>query len=181
MLGYADANRNGILEANEVLAGDTAVFVGGTLPSYTANLHTTVTFLRGAVAVSAGFLYENGMTQSNEVGRRLAPFTAGWNDPKSSLQEQARTWDRTGYSWIQTVSTLRFNSLAVTYNIPSYMTQRLRARALSVSLQGTNLGLRTNYRGVDPNVNAYSTGNSVTDTGVLPRPRTWQVRLNANY
>ena len=181
MLGYADANGNGILEQDEVLVGDTAVFVGGTLPSYTANLHTTVTFLRGAVAVSAGFLYENGMTQSNEVGRRLAPFTAGWNDPKSSLQEQARTWDRTGYSWIQTVSTLRFNSLAVTYNIPSYMTRRLRARALSVSLQGTNLGLRTNYRGVDPNVNAYSTGNAVTDTGVLPRPRTWQVRLNANY
>ncbi|HEY9448793.1 MAG TPA: TonB-dependent receptor, partial [Gemmatimonadaceae bacterium] len=181
VLGYADGNGNGVLEPAEVLSGDTAVFVGATVPNYTANLNTTLTFLRGAIAVTAGFRYEDGMTQNNEVGRSLAPFSAGWNDPHSSLAEQARMWDKTGYSWIQTVSTLRFNSLAVTYNVPKFMAQRVRARAVSVSLQGTNLGLRTNYRGIDPNVNAYSTGNAVTDTGVLPQPRSWQIRLNATY
>lgn len=181
MLGYADANGNGIIERLEVLAGDTAVFVGGTLPNYTANLHTTISVLRGAFSVSAGVLYEDGMTQSNDVGRKLAPFTAGWNDPESSLDAQARMWDATGYSWIQTISTLRFNSLAMTYNLRSSTAQRFRARAMSISLQGTNLGLRTNYRGIDPNVNAYSTGNGVTDTGILPRPRTWQVRVSAGY
>jgi TonB-linked SusC/RagA family outer membrane protein len=181
ILGYADANGNGVLEPEEVLAGDTAVFVGGMVPNYTANLNTTLSFLRGAVAVTAGFQYEDGMTQNNQVGRALAPFSAGWNDPNSSLDAQARMWDKTGYSWIQTVSTLRFNSLAVTYNVPKFMAQRVGARAVIVSLQGTNLGLRTNYRGIDPNVNAYSTGNAVTDTGVLPQPRTWQIRLSATY
>jgi hypothetical protein len=151
------------------------------VPNYTANLNTTLSFLRGAVAVTAGFQYEDGMTQNNQVGRALAPFSAGWNDPNSSLDAQARMWDKTGYSWIQTVSTLRFNSLAVTYNVPKFMAQRVGARAVIVSLQGTNLGLRTNYRGIDPNVNAYSTGNAVTDTGVLPQPRTWQIRLSATY
>jgi TonB-linked SusC/RagA family outer membrane protein len=181
LIGYADANGNGVLEPEEVLVGDTAVFVGGTTPNYTANLNTTLTFLRGAVAVTAGFSYEDGMTQNNQVGRSLAPFSAGWNDPNSSLAEQARTWDQTGYSWIQTVSTLRFNTLAVTYNVPQFMAQRVGARAVSVSLQGTNLGLRTNYRGIDPNVNLYSTGNGVIDSGVLPQPRTWQIRFNAAY
>ncbi|HEY9514037.1 MAG TPA: SusC/RagA family TonB-linked outer membrane protein [Gemmatimonadaceae bacterium] len=181
IIGYADANGSGVLEPEEVLVGDTAVFVGGTLPNYTADLNTTLTFLRGAVAVTAGLRYEDGMTQNNEVGRALGPFTAGWNDPNSSLDAQARMWDPTGYSWIQTVSTLRFNSLSVTYNVPKFMAQRVGARAVSVSLQGTNLGLRTNYRGIDPNVNAYSTGNAVTDTGVLPQPRSWQIRLNATY
>jgi len=181
VLGYADANRNGVIDRDEVIMGDTAVFVGGTLPNYTASLSTTLTFLRGAISVTAGLTYEDGMTQNDEVGRSLATFTAGWNDPHSSLDEQARVWDRTGYSWVQTVSTLRFNSLAVTYNTPSRIAQLVGARALSISLQGTNLGLRTNYRGIDPNVNAYATGNAVTDTGVLPQPRSWQIRLSANY
>ncbi len=181
LLGYADANGNGILEENEVLVGDTAVFVGGTLPNYTANLNTTLTFLRGAIAVTAGFHYEDGMTQNNEVGQRLAPFTAGWNVPNSSFADQARVLDPTSYSWIQTVSTFRFNTLAVTYHAPASLAQRVGARALSLSLQGTNLGLVTNYRGIDPNVNAYATGNGVTDTGVLPQPRSWQVRVSANY
>ena len=181
VLGYADANGNGVLEREEVVVGDTAVFVGGTLPNYTADLNTTLTFLRGAISVTAGLHYEDGMTQQNEVGRQLAPFTAGWNDPQAPLDAQARMWDQTGYSWTQTVSTLRFNSLAVTYHAPPSLAQRVGARALSLSLQGTNLGLRTNYRGIDPNVNAYATGNGVTDTGVLPQPRSWQLRISANY
>jgi TonB-linked SusC/RagA family outer membrane protein len=181
LLGYADANGNGYLEESEVLVGDTAVFVGGTLPNYTASLNTTLTLLRGAIAVTAGFSYDDGMSQNNEVGRQLAPFTAAWNDPNSSLADQAGVWDPTGFSWIQTVSTFRFSSLAVTYHAPTSLAQRLGARALSLSVQGTNLGLRTNYRGLDPNVNAFSTGNGVTDTGVLPQPRTWQVRVSANY
>ncbi len=182
ILGYADADEDGVLETSEVLLGDTAVFVGGTLPDYTANLSTTVSLLRGAVSVSAGFLYEDGMTQRNEVAQQLSLFSRGWNDPTASIEEQAATVNaKTEYNWIQTVNTLRFNTLSVTYNVPSRMAQRVGARALSLSLQGTNLALHTNYRGLDPNVNAHATGNGVTDTGVLPRPRTWQLRVNAAY
>ena len=181
MIGYADANTNGRIEQDEVLYGDTAVFVGGTLPNYQANIHSTLRLLRGAVAVSAGFMYDDGMTQENRVGRTLAPFSAGWQDPNSSLAEQARMWDETGYTWVQTVSTLRFNSLAVTYNVPTRFVYRTGARAMSLSLQGTNLGIKTNYRGIDPNVTGENTANAVVDNGVLPRPRTWQIRLNATY
>ena len=182
ILGYADADEDGVLEVSEVLLGDTAVYVGGTLPNYTANLSTTVSLLRGAVSVSAGFLYEDGMTQRNEVARSLSLFSRGWNDSTASIDEQAATIGaNTEYNWIQTVNTLRFNTLSVTYNVPSRMAQRVGARALSLSVQGTNLALHTNYRGLDPNVNARATGNGVTDTGVLPRPRTWQLRVNAAY
>jgi hypothetical protein len=54
-------------------------------------------------------------------------------------------------------------------------------RALTVALQGRNLGLLTTYHGKDPDVNAYSTGNNVADTGVLPQPRTWQLRVSASF
>ena len=144
-------------------------------------MHTTLSLLRGALNLSAVLLYEDGVTQFNEVARQLAVFSRGYNDPQASVAEQAAAMDINDYNLIQTVSTLRFNSLSIAYNVPSTMAQRVGARALTISVQGSNLGLRTNYRGLDPNVNASVTGNDVTDTGVLPRPRTWQVRVNATY
>jgi hypothetical protein len=81
---------------------------------------------------------------------------------------------------IQTVNILRFNSLSISY-IPSTAVMRFfHVPSMSISLQGENLGLHTNYRGADPNVNAYSTANlgDVThDTGQLPQPRTWALAV----
>jgi TonB-linked SusC/RagA family outer membrane protein len=181
ILGYADANGDGVLEPSEVLYGDTAVYVGSTLPNYTANLNTTLSLFRGALSVAAGFSYEDGKTQTNQVASDLAPFTRGWNDPSAPISEQIGIVDRYGFSWIQTTNTLRFNSLSVSYNLSRRLAQRFDADAMSLSLIGSNLGLHTNYHGLDPNVNAYATGNAVTDNGVLPQPRTWQIRVNASY
>jgi len=181
VLGYADGNGNGRLDPNEVLLGDTMVYVGGTQPDYTASLQSTLSLLNGAFSVSVGVLYENGMVQRNELGQRLAPFSRGANDPDASLDEQAMLFDNVDYMWTQVVNTLRFNSLSVQYQVPSRWAQHFGARALSIALQGTNLGLRTNYRGFDPNVNARVSGNGVSDNGVLPEPRVWQIRVNANY
>jgi hypothetical protein len=87
----------------------------------------------------------------------------------------------TNYGLIRDVSVLRFNRLSVGYYIPAVLAQRLGARALTVSLQGTNLGLKTNYTGLDPDVNSSVSANGVIDTGTLPQPRTWQVRVSASY
>jgi hypothetical protein len=75
---------------------------------------------------------------------------------------------------------VRFNSLSVAYHLPVSIAQRFRASALTIALQGMNLGLWTNYLGKDPNVNSSVVGNTVADNGVLPQPRTWQVRISAN-
>ena len=61
----------------------------------------------------------------------------------------------TSYGVTQTVNTLRFNSLSRwPTTFPPNAAARLGARALSLALEGTNLGLHTNYKGKDPNVNA---------------------------
>ena len=56
---------------------------------------------------------------------------------------------------------------------------RLRGRQLKVAVQGTNLGLWSNYRGVDPNVNQSMT-EYTRDGGILPQPRVWQLTLGIN-
>ncbi len=180
--GYADANGNGFLEVDEIQVGDTAVYVGSSTPNYIANISTTIS-LWGAFVLDAGFAYQDGFSQRNEVARRLSMFSRGRQDPSASLAEQLATGElaATDYNWNQTVSTIRFHSLGVRYNLPAVAARRLGAQRLSVALQGSNLGLWTNYRGIDPNVNAFGTGNNVTDTGVLPQPRTWQIKINATY
>ena len=181
VLGYADANGNGILEPQEIAYGDTLVYVGGTLPDYTAALHNTVSLFRGRLSISATFHYENGMTQRNQLGKDLATFSRAWNDPSAPIAEQLRVFDQTEFTWIQTTNSLRFNALSVTYQVPAAIAARVGARGLSISLQGANLGLWTNYRGLDPNVNARVAGNDVTDSGILPQPRSWQLRMNASF
>jgi len=47
---------------------------------------------------------------------------------------------------------------------------------MSVALLGSNLALRTNYHGLDPNVNAF-VGDGNLDTGVLPQPRTFSLSI----
>ena len=58
-----------------------------------------------------------------------------------------------------------------------------RARSLSIALQGSNLGLWSDYRGLDPNVNgrAGSSGGTAVDMGVLPTPREWSVRISMGF
>ena len=48
---------------------------------------------------------------------------------------------------------------------------------MSIALQGRNLALFTNYRGKDPAVNAYSSGNLTADTGQLPPTRTYALHI----
>lgn len=180
--GYADANGDGLLQSTEIQLGDTAVYLGSTLPDFTSNASTTLSLLHGAVTVNAAFSHENGLTQYSQVAEHLALFSRGQQEPGAPLNEQARTATlSTLYNWTQTVSTTRFETVSIAYAVPTVVARRLGAQSLSVALQGRNLGLWTNYRGLDPNVNGFGTGNNVTDTGILPQPRVWQVQVRATY
>jgi hypothetical protein len=129
--------------------------------------------------------YENGLTQINSTigGPGQTIFSPGASDPSSPFGEQAAVAviDETSYGLLQTVNSLRLNSLSIAYNAPPSLSRRFGARALSFAVQGTNLGLFTNYRGKDPGVNAFASGNQVIDTGVLPLPRSWLLSVHATY
>ena len=177
-LGYSDRNGDGVIQTDEVLLGDTAVYMGNPTPDYSAVVNTSLSLFRGALSVTAGVSYDDGFTQ-NGNGAMLRYLSQAANDPTTPLGDQALVVAGTG--GVQTVSALRFNSLSVALHATPTLARRLRTQALSVALQGTNLGLHTDYRGKDPNVNRYSYGNDVADNGVLPKPRTWQLRVSAQY
>ncbi|MBX6330256.1 MAG: TonB-dependent receptor [Gemmatimonadaceae bacterium] len=194
IVGYADVNGNGVIEPGEVQVGDSAMYMGASMPDYDASLSTGVSLFRGAVRVDASFQYEHGLTQIDgaEAGRSAA--SRALNDPTASPGELAgivalapdlgaglQGPQATPYAVIQNVSLLRFSSLSVAYAAPPTFARRLGASAVMLALQGTNLGLFTHYRGKDPNVNSYPNGNNVLDAGALPAPRTWQLRVSVQY
>ena len=183
IIGYRDLNGDGLITANEVQVGDSAVFMGESMPNYTAAFGTHAGFLRGHVTVDAEFSYTNGLTQINETARQDQVFSQAMNDPNAPFGEQAAVavMNVTPYGIMQTVSTLRFDRLSIGYALPQRYAQLVGAQSLGVAIQGANLGLHTNYRGKDPNVNAYSSGTGVVDSGVLPVPRTWQIRISATH
>jgi len=185
ILGYNDVDGNGIITKNEVQLGDSLMYMGSSSPDYEANLFSTLSLFRGRITVSGSLAYQAGLTQINQtVGTASQSlFTPGASDPHASLAEQAAVavMDETQYGLMQTVSSLRFNSFSLAYNFSTNAAAHIGARSLSIALQGTNLGLFTNYKGKDPNVNAYSTGNNTIDTGVLPQPRAWSLAVHATY
>jgi hypothetical protein len=187
IVGYGDANGDGRLQASEIVLADSAAFLGVPEPKYEAGVHSSLGLFRGALTLDAGLAYQHGLTQQNQVLRQSQALLRGANDPSAPLDEQAAAialsspGNSTEYGLFQTVSIVRFTSLSIAYNLPPAIAGRLGARAMTIAVQGSNLGLWTSYRGKDPDVNGAGTGNQVTDTGVLPQPRLWQLRVNVSY
>ncbi len=180
ILGFTDRNNDGRLKLSEILLGDSLVYVGQQQPKYQLSMNTNVT--AGRFSAYATVSYEHGLSQINASGQGTSD---GFMNPDAPLGAQAASVayysDETAYGLVQTVNTLRFQTLSINYAVPTALARKIQARSMDVALQGGNLGLRTNYRGKDPNVNAFVTGNDVADTGQLPQPRTWTLRLSLRY
>jgi outer membrane receptor protein involved in Fe transport len=181
IVGYADANSNGIIERDEVIIGDSVAFMGPMEPRYNLVLNTSASLFSGRLSLYATGNYTNGLTQNMGNAQGAAAFYSKLrNDPNTSISTQAAiaALGQTSYGMLQTVNTFRFSSLSINYVVPRAVAQRFHSPTMSIALQGSNLGLHTNYRGKDPNVNAYSTGDFTQDTGQLPQPRTWSLSVH---
>lgn len=194
--GFIDRNDDGWIQFHEVIIGDSAVFMGAQDPSTLMSLNSNVSLLRGMLSFNSVLSYTGGLTQADmksfsdgtsqsDLRYQTSPFWLSVNNPGSSKGHQAAIIaytpendnNRTNYGMIQTTNALRLQSLSVNLNLGRRNIGFLKTRAMSLSLQGSNLGLWSNWRGKDPNVNAFATGIGSADRGQLPQPRRWQLRV----
>jgi outer membrane receptor protein involved in Fe transport len=183
ILSYVDVNHDGFIESNEVRYGDSLVYLGQQIPKTTMGMHTDVTLFHGTLGMHASVAYQGGFTQYDAAALGNGTSAQLGNAPGTTLATQAAIVaaldNKSAIGLVQTVSALRFQDLSINYQVPTSLSQWLRVPRMQVALQGSNLGLHTNYRGLDPNVNAYTTvafgngGQQSADTGQLPMPRTW--------
>jgi hypothetical protein len=182
IVSYTDVNRDGFIQPSEIHLADSAAFLGSGLPKYTLNAFTNMALFNGRITVNTEFSYDNGLTQFNSSANLLTQI---YNDPQSTFGQQAAvaasalgTGSSSNIGRAQTISTLRWSSLSIGWIAPQQVARWFRTSQVAVALQGSNLGLYSSYTGKDPNVNAFTTGNLTQDTGQLPQPRTWTVRVD---
>ncbi len=184
IVSFADANTNGVIDTSEVQIGDSSVYMGPPYPKYTAGLVNTVSLMNGTLTISGQLAYTRGATQTNYLlwGNRF--LTPALTDKATPIATQAAyvAMAKTAYGVTQSVSTLRFNSMSINYILPNTFAKRVRAQTMTVSLQGSNLGVRSNYSGLDPNINGFSGEvEGVGDFGMMPEPRMWRLAARFTY
>ena len=194
IVGFADKDGDGVIEPNEIVYGDSLLYMGQPEPKYQFNLTSDLTLLDGHLSVHGTFAYQNRMTQINTGACSSRFFALLPNAPSSTLATQAAIAasgcsgstefipaKTSAIGFVQTVNTFRFNDLSINYQLPRSVSSWLKVPRAVLQVQGSNLALHTNYRGLDPNVNASSTvgaGDETMDNGQIPQQRTWWLRLN---
>ncbi len=172
IVGYVDGNENGLLEPDEIAYGDTKRYLGSSDPYFTVTSNQQVTFA-ARLTLTASLSYENG-SSSNAYDAGIGGFSRVMNDPTLSLEQQARLlYD--GAASAYRVSTLRLQTMQLTYVVPLRITERyLRARSLQIAVSGTNLGIWSTFAGQDPALGGILRNQN---RAILPTPRTYGVTM----
>jgi TonB-dependent receptor-like protein len=192
ILGFSDVNGNGIIEASEVQIGDTAVFLGSSLPTRQWTLLTGVSFLRNRVRLATQFDFRGGhLNQNTSEINRCFSFTANCralNDPATPLEEQMKAvvfnkaFVSTGYE--ENGSFTRWRELSAAFEVPSGISNKLGLGSTSVVLMGRNLRTFTSFTGIDPETNAQPGRADIEGYNGLPTAPIspyWLVRVNFGF
>lgn len=183
LLGYADANSDGIISTAELQRGDTAVYVGESTPPRSQVLTSVVGLFNQRLRLSALVERRSGFTQLNRLASdqcRVGRCQAGV-DPATPLADQATAAALTlsDYFLIEPGDFTRFRELSIAVDIPSSVARALGMGTAALTLQGRNLALWTRYGGADPESAA------VTTTGAqeygIPQGRSWALRFDVGF
>jgi outer membrane receptor protein involved in Fe transport len=187
--GFADANGDGIIAADEVTVGDTAVFRGRALPNKEASLNSTIGLFDGKIRIGTQFDYRGGHYIDNAMESfRCTPILncRGLVDRTAPLEEQARAQavlnEATEWGFYEPAWFIKLRELSLTFFAPDAWARSFRASRLSLTLAGRNLLTIDDYSGVDPEVNAFGQENfSTSDFESQPQVRYWTARLNIGF
>lgn len=185
---FSDENGDGIISPAEVTVGDTLAFIDQSSPPAELSASPTLTFfdlvrVNGLLEARLGHSLHNN-TASFRCGQNNSRFR---HDPDSPLQKQAAcvatAFHNTESGFVQEADFLRLREVSVNVSAPRAWAQRLLgANALSLTLSGRNLGLWTEYDGIDPEVNQFGAENFSSSSFLTQPPlRYWNARINVSF
>lgn len=189
---YADEDGDGLISENEISVGDTAVFLGSSIPRTEIAFVNGFEFWHRRFRLQALIDYKGGHRLYNNTERFRcvdAANCAGIGDPNASLFEQARAvaarvgeggTERTLAGYIEDASFIRFRELSLTFTAPPEWASSLGGRSLNITLAGRNLGFITDYTGLDPESN-YGQDNVPSDFLTQPPPSYVTLRVNIGF
>jgi len=153
---FNDANGDGIIVLSELTYSDTAVYQGNTFPTREVAFTPTIELFNKKLRLSGQVDSKCGFKKFNNTLRHQCMngvTCRGRYDKSASLQEQANalaTSQAVYTGMFEDGAFTRFRELSLAYEMPTKWANAFRASRWAVVLTGRNLGVITNYSGVDP-------------------------------
>jgi len=108
--------------------------------------------------------------------------TAPKNAADSLLAKELPVWQSVAGEYIEPADFFKLREVSLTWSMPQRLIQRTGAGSASLTVAGRNLGLWTDYSGLDPEVNTYGNRSFVrADAYAAPMNRRVTVSLNLTY
>lgn len=191
---YDDKNGDGIITFNsnaavsELTFSDTAVFQGATFPTRELAFSPTIELLNKKLRISGQLDSKWGFKKFNNTLRHqcMNGVTCRGRYDKSAplaMQAAALATSQAVYTGMfEDGSFTRWRELSVSYEMPSAWANTFKATRWNVVLTGRNLGVRTNYTGVDPEA-AQSNNDARGNEEYFSTPplRIFTLRMNFSF
>ena len=192
---------------NVAIVSDTVEFVGNLLPGFEGNTSTTVS-LFNTLRLYAQVDWKNDFYIFNSTDEfRERQFGQGerWVrrnvvvDPETgetflSAEERLRRFGpfrtesgtqlaatNVGLAYIEPGDFIRLREVSATITLPREWANLLRSQGASLQIAGRNLGLWTDYTGVDPEVNSSQGANSRSEFLTVPQAKRFVARINLQF
>ncbi len=192
---FKDANGDGYIDPSEITAGDSAVFINEVLPTWEGSFTADVR-LFDFIHINTLFEARGGNAQANETAYFQCLLGFGYSyggcaaaeDPTAPLSDQAAItaylFSNTEAGYIQKAAFMKWRELSIRLSAPQSLSSAVPfTRGLSLTLAARNLGLFTNYPGVDPEINE-SGGNlqfQQDEFLTQPAPRIFTARVDLSF
>lgn len=181
-----DADGNGIVSPNELTYSDTAEFIGPTYPTREAVFSPSIQLFDRKLRLNAQIERKWGVTKFNNTLRHQCQggqSCQGRYDTNAPLEIQAKSVAAqsgvfTGF--MEDGSYTRFRELSLSYEMPTGWANAFRAERWMVVLTGRNLGVWTDYTGVDPEASARSNDDD-GNTEYFSTPPLRQLMFRMNF
>ncbi|MEQ9287802.1 MAG: SusC/RagA family TonB-linked outer membrane protein [Cyclobacteriaceae bacterium] len=190
---FNDDNGDGFIAQEEVQVGET-VYLGAPFATKDLSFIPTLSFFKDRLILKGLMSYRGGQKLYNNTAawRNGNSNTEELNDPNASLEGQARAvaskFLSTDAGYIEDASFWRLREISLTYNVPKKTLNSLGLSRLSFTVSGQNLGVWTDYTGLDPEISSdgqddFTGQNNFNTQEFLSQPpvRMWKARLNLSF
>lgn len=169
---FKDLNNDG-----SITPGD-RTYIGSAQPKFIYGLNNDLTYKnwnfsflfqgsQGNKIFNASRIETEGMydtkNQSTEVLRRWTENNRNTDIPKADFGQVSNS--RVSSRFVENGSFLRMKSATLSYNFEKSLINRLKMNKLTVYFTAQNLFTITNYKGFDPELNAFASSNDNRPTG----------------
>lgn len=185
LLEFGDVDGDGLIDAEEISVGDTAVFLGTPVPSRELSVDSEVR-LGEHVVVGALLDHRGGHVHANHtewLRCRNVGVCRGLHDPAASHFEQARALAATEHpaatlaGYVENAAFWALREVSVEFTVPRDLVRRAGLSDATLTLAGRNLATWSGYGGIDPEVSWAAGSFAAVERFTMPVPRSWTARL----